>query len=77
MNVTANTGRFSNLAAMLGIRLPEMGIIGGDLLRRATALLSPSLVHIHVGGTVHEPRVQVIPLPLLTENALRFFAGLR
>jgi hypothetical protein len=77
MNVTANTGRFSNLAATLGIRLPEMGIIGGDLLRRATALLSPSLVHIHVGGTVHQPRVQVIPLPLLTENALRFFAGMR
>jgi hypothetical protein len=77
MNVTANTGRFSNLAATLGFRLPQTGIIAGDLVRRATALLSPSLVHIHVGGTVHEPRVQVIPLPVLTENALRFFAGMR
>jgi hypothetical protein len=77
LDVTANTGKLANLAAMIGIRLPETGMIGGDLLKRATAALSPNLVRIHVTGTVHQPNLQVVPLPMLTDQALRFFAGMR
>jgi hypothetical protein len=75
LDMTANSGRLGNLAAALGWRVPQTGIIGGDLLTRATTALSPQLVHVHVRGTVREPAVQVVPLPLLTEQALRFFAG--
>jgi translocation and assembly module TamB len=77
LDVTANTGKLANLLAMVGVRLPDTGTIGGELLKRATAALSPNLVRVHVGGTVHQPSVQVVPLPMLTDQALRFFAGMR
>ena len=75
LDMTANSGKLGNLAAALGWRVPQTGIIGRDLLTRATTAPSPQLVHVHVRGTVREPAVQVVPLPLLTEQALRFFAG--
>jgi hypothetical protein len=76
LDMTANSGRLGNLAAALGWRVPPTGTIGGDLLARATTALSPQLVHVHVRGNVREPTIQVVPLPLLTEQALRFFAGM-
>jgi hypothetical protein len=75
LDVTANTGKLTNLAAALGWRLPS-GSISNGLLAKATTALSPRLVHLHVTGTVHEPIIQVVPLPMLTEQALRFFGGL-
>jgi hypothetical protein len=77
MDVTANTGKLANLAALIGVRLPETGGPGGDLLKKATAALSPNLVRVHVTGTVHHPNLQVVPLPILTDQAIRFFAGMR
>jgi hypothetical protein len=77
LDMTATTGKLGNLTAGLGWRLPQTGTITSDLLARATAALSPQLVHLHVRGTVREPTVQVLPLPLLTEQALRFFAGVQ
>jgi hypothetical protein len=74
LDVTANTGKLTNVLAMVGIRLPETGMIGGDLLKRASAALSPNLVRVHITGTLHQPTLQVVPLPTLTDRALRFFA---
>jgi hypothetical protein len=76
LDVTANTGKLTNVAAALGWRLPAGRGIAGELLAKATTALSPRLVHLHVTGTVHEPIIQVVPLPMLTEQALRFFGGL-
>jgi hypothetical protein len=76
LEMTANSGRIANLVSALGWRVPAAGTIGADLLARATTALSPQLVHVHVAGNVREPTIQVVPLPLLTEKALRFFAGM-
>src|SRR5204862_3690349 len=75
LDVTANTGKLTNIGAALGWRVSPTGTIARELLKKATTALSPRLVHLHVTGTVREPTVQVTPLPLLTEQALRFFAG--
>jgi uncharacterized protein involved in outer membrane biogenesis len=76
IDVTANTGKLTNVAAALGWRVPVTGGIAREMLAKATTALSPRLLHLHVRGTLHEPTIQVVPLPLLTEQALRFFAGL-
>jgi len=76
LDVTANVGKLTNIAAMLGMKLPALGPFGNDLLTKATSILSPKLVSAHVRGTFHEPRVEVVPLPQFTEQALRFFAGM-
>jgi len=76
LDMTASTGKLGSLAAALGWRVPQTGTIASEILARATTALSPQLVHVHVRGTVREPTVQVVPLPLLTEQALRFFAGM-
>jgi hypothetical protein len=75
LEMTASTGKLGNLAATLGWRVPQTGFIGREQLMRATTALSPQLVHLHIRGTVREPTVQVVPLPIITEQALRFFAG--
>jgi hypothetical protein len=75
LELTANAGKLNNIAAMLGFRIPQTGFIGRDLLVKATTALSPRLMSMHIRGTLHEPRVEVVPLPILTEQALRFFAG--
>jgi hypothetical protein len=75
LDVTANTGKLTNVTAALGWRVPASGGIGRELLTKATTALSPRLVHLRVTGTVREPTIQVVPLPLLTEQALRFFAS--
>jgi hypothetical protein len=77
LDMTANTGKLGNMAAALGWRVPATGTIAQDMLVRATTALSPQLVHLHIRGTFREPTIQVAPLPLLTEQALRFFAGMR
>lgn len=76
LDITANTGKLGNIAAALGWRVPASGNIASELLGKATTALSPRLVNIHATGTIHEPTLQVVPLPMLTEPVLRFFAGL-
>jgi hypothetical protein len=76
LDVTVNSGKLTNIAAALGWRVPQTGSIAAEMLRKATAALSPRLLHIRIGGTFHEPSVQAVPLPELTEQGLRFFAGI-
>jgi hypothetical protein len=71
--------RTNNLACvppalrLLGLRLPAAGFLPASLITEATLLLANSTVHLHVTGTVRNPVVQVQPLRLLTEEAVRFF----
>jgi hypothetical protein len=70
LSVTASNGRSD--AGPGAFRLPA-GPVSLAVLRQATGFLANRLVRLHVGGTVRSPAVRVEPLPLLTEDAARFF----
>ena len=69
LSVTASNGRSDRSG---DFRLPA-GPVPLAVLRQATSLLANRLIRLHLGGTVRGPVVQVEPLPLLTEDAARFF----
>jgi hypothetical protein len=76
MQATARTGLLGAsgpLAAILGPRLQAVGAIPRSVLARATSLLAGQVIRFHVGGTVRNPVIQVQPLSILTEEAVRFF----
>ncbi len=45
-------------------------IPGVDLIK----IISPAFVHLQVGGTLSDPKVETVPLPVF-EKALRYFSG--
>ena len=51
----------------------ESIIADRGLLAQASTLLSRRVIRLHVGGTVRSPSIQIQPLLLLTEEAVRFF----
>jgi translocation and assembly module TamB len=74
--VMANSGNLGvnpTFLRFLGLRLPAVGPIPLTLLLEATTYLSNRLIHLRVTGTVRSPVITIEPLPLLTEEALRFF----
>jgi hypothetical protein len=76
LNVTATTGRVGinpRVLRVFGLRLPPVGPIPAALIVQVTDYLSNRVVHLHVSGTVRHPTVRVEPLPLLTDEAVRFF----
>jgi hypothetical protein len=76
LQVTAQTGQFGPeplLLRLLRVRLPAFGPIPLSLIVEATSYLSNRVINMHVTGTVRHPVVQVEPLRLLTEEAVRFF----
>jgi len=76
LNVTAYTGqRGPNPQALrlLGLQLPVRGPIPVELLLRANNYLSNRVIHLRVNGTIRNPSVSIEPLPLLAEEATRFF----
>jgi translocation and assembly module TamB len=78
LDVTANTGVVGvNPPALrlLGLRIPALGPIPVSLLLEATTYFSNRLIHLRVTGTVRSPSVQVEPMSLLTEEAVRFFVN--
>ena len=80
LDVTGNTsqrGQAGLVLRLLGFEVPLNGQIPFNILKEATAFLVRQLVHLHVTGTIRSPVIQVEPLPVLTEGALRFFAGSR
>lgn len=70
LSVTAHPGQSDR--APLNFRLPG-GPVPPNLLRQATGFLTNRLVRLHIGGTTRNPTVQVEPLPVLSEDGLRFF----
>jgi hypothetical protein len=78
LDVMATTAQFGIDPAylrLLGLSLPAVGPISLGLLNEATSYLSNRLIRLRVTGTVRVPSIQVSPLLLLGETAVRFFIG--
>jgi hypothetical protein len=76
LNVTANTGQLGynpTFLRFLGVRIPAVGPIPVTVLLEATTYLSNRTIHLRVTGTLRSPVVQVEPVSLLSEEAVRFF----
>jgi hypothetical protein len=57
----------------IGIGIPFAGAIPVTALTLASNYLSNRLIHLRVGGTLRSPVIQVAPIVLLAEEAVRFF----
>ncbi|MFM7150842.1 MAG: AsmA-like C-terminal region-containing protein [Gemmataceae bacterium] len=55
------------------LRLPPVGPIPVVLVFRATEIMADRIIHMRITGTVGTPRVNVEPVRLLSEQAVRFF----
>jgi hypothetical protein len=75
LDVTASTGAAGLAAALLPLRVPAVGPIPGNMIAQTSTLLAARTIHLRVTGTVRNPSVQIDPVRLLTEEAVRFFAG--
>src|SRR5262249_1401316 len=78
LRVLANTGQLGpnqRGLALLGLHIPVVGPIPVGLLVGATDYLPNRVLHLRVTGTYRSPTIQVEPVPLLTEEALRFFVN--
>ena len=74
LDVVARTGQIGVHPLLLrALGLSFGGPIGSEALIRASAWLSNRSVQLHVSGTLQSPTIQVRPLRLLTEEAIRFF----
>jgi uncharacterized protein involved in outer membrane biogenesis len=76
LDVTAHTGTFGVNPAFLrlaGLPIPAAGPIPLSVLLEASALLSNRVVHARVTGTTRNPNVQLEPVQILAEEAVRFF----
>jgi hypothetical protein len=58
---------------LVGLRIPVAGPIPIGLLLEASSLLSSSLIHLRVTGTVRNPDVHFEPAKAFAEEAVRFF----
>lgn len=76
LRVNAHTGLLGPnvpLLSRLGVRIPTSGALPLGLVTQVTGLLSNRLIRLHVGGTVRSPSIQIDPLALLSDEAVRFF----
>jgi hypothetical protein len=76
LDVHARTGNATLVPAglrLLGVRLPIAGPIPASVITEASFLLAQTVVHLRVTGTIRSPVVQVEPLSLLTQEAVRYF----
>src|SRR5262249_10294318 len=71
--VTSRAGMNPVLLRLLAQGLPPVGPVPVTLVLKASDLFAERMVHLRVGGTVRNPRVQVEPIRLLSEQAVRFF----
>jgi hypothetical protein len=61
------------LLKLLLLSLPAAGPIPVALITQASDLFANRLVRVHITGTPRTPSIQVAPLRLLSEEAVRFF----
>ena len=57
----------------IGLRIPVAGPPPLILLQEASALLSNHVAYLDVTGTLRHPTIRPRPLPILSEEAVRFF----
>lgn len=70
---TTKTGLNPVVLRLLLKGLPPVGPVPLVVLLKANDLLSDRVIHLRVSGSLKAPRVQVEPLRLLSEQAVRFF----
>ena len=75
LNVTAKTGEPGVPTGLraLALRIPIVGSVPQIVLKEASSLLANRVVDLEVTGTVHSPVLRLRPLPLLSDEAVRFF----
>jgi translocation and assembly module TamB len=76
MEAAGSTGRLGYNPAFLrlvGLRIPVAGPIPVSLILEASSLLSSSLIHLRITGTVRNPDVHLETAQVLAEEAVRFF----
>jgi hypothetical protein len=75
LSVVANTGQINFTPALLLIaaRLSTLVSPPIGLLLEANQFLSNQVVYLDVTGTVRAPTIRIKPLPMLEEEAIRFF----
>jgi hypothetical protein len=56
----------------IGLRIPIAGPVPVTLLQQASNLLANRVIYLEVTGTARNPVIGVRPLPLLSEEAVRF-----
>ena len=76
LEATASTGLLGvnpNALRLLGVSIPAVGPIPVSTILTASSFLSNRVLHLRVTGTVKDPNVQLDPVRLLTDEAVRFF----
>ena len=77
LDVVAQTSTLGGLNPVLVrvilTKLPPVGPVPVGLILQATELLSNRVIRVRITGTTKMPRVQVEPLRVLSEEAVRFF----
>lgn len=75
LNVTVNTGQMNTTPAilLLAARLSVLVSPPIGLLLEANQFLANQVVYLEVTGTIRSPTIRVRALPLLQEEAIRFF----
>jgi translocation and assembly module TamB len=79
LEATASTevmGINPNALRHLGARLPVVGPLPAATVAQASSYLTNRVVHLRVTGTVKNPSVHLDPVPLLSDEAIRFFLGM-
>jgi translocation and assembly module TamB len=79
LETTTTTGNLAGLnnATLLGLarEIPAAGPIPVALIAQLSTFLSGRTVHLRIGGTLRNPTVQIEPVALLTEEAIRLILG--
>jgi hypothetical protein len=70
---TGRTGYNPAFLRLAGLRIPVTGPIPIGVLLEASSILSSSIIHLRVTGTVRNPEVHLEPVKALAEEAVRFF----
>jgi hypothetical protein len=76
LEVTALTGQVGvnpRFLRLLGLRIPAFGPIPLSVLLEASTYLANRTLHLRVSGTIRNPSIQVEPVSLLSDTAVRYF----
>jgi translocation and assembly module TamB len=75
LSVVAKTGEVGAPGAVrvIASRIPIAGPVPQLVLQEASGLLASRVINLEVTGTTHSPVIRLRPLPLLTDEVVRFF----
>ncbi len=79
LEATATTGSLGGLnngtLLLLARQVPAVGPVPVGLIAEVSTFVANRAVHLRIGGTLRTPSVQVEPVALLTEEAIRLLLG--